>query len=268
LPDAKKTMDITQSENIFIYAVCGRSSSTALQRILNSSDEIVVLGEHRLAIEKLVDSYYYLGNIDWETQHKELIKLQECFQNKSHTSFYANAANDIRPVRAEIQKAIINLLQPLSGYTRMGYKEIGTIDRSSLMKIADFFPNSHFIFLFRNPLQQWGSVGFLKSFWDYSKQIDSFLSEYNRIADIYLNAPLKKAFFVEDISLRDEQKVKQIIQKVNLHNFDRSLIGKTISTTNKHKPSLLEKAKIFTSPAWQKYRSMQKRDFTTNFIET
>jgi hypothetical protein len=253
-------MDITQSENIFIYAVCGRSSSTALQRILNSSNEIVVLGEHRLAIEKLIDCYYHFGKIDRETQQKELIKLQQCLENKSHTSFYANAAKDIEPIRVEIQHSIVDLLQPPAGYTRMGYKEIGTIDRDSLTRVADFFPNSYFIFLFRNPLKQWGSVGFLKSFWEYSKQIDSFLTEYNRLADIYLNIPLKNAFFVEDTSLRDEQKVEQIFQKVNLPTFDRSLIGKTISSTNKHKARLLEKAKIFTSPAWQKYLAMQRRE--------
>jgi hypothetical protein len=255
-------MDITQSENIFIYAVCGRSSSTALQRILNSSDEIVVLGEQRSSIEKLVDCYYHLGNIDRETQQKELIKLQQCLVSKSHTSFYANAAKDIEPIRTEIYRSILDLLEPPEGYRRSGYKEIGTIDNNSLMRIAELFPNSHFIFLFRNPLQQWGSVGFLKSFWEYSKQINSFLQEYNRLASIYLNTTLKNAFFVEDISLRDEKKVERIFKQVNLQDFDRSLIGKTISTTNKYKTSLFEKAQIIASPAWQKYQLMRERELT------
>lgn len=255
-------MDITQSKNIFIYGVCGRSSSTALQRILNSSDEIFLFGEHHLAIEKLVDCYFHLSEIDHETNAQELVKLLECFQSKRHTSFYANATNDMQFLKEEIRNIIIQLLQPPRGYTKTGYKEIGTTSPTSLLRLQKFFPNSYFIFIFRDPLKQWGSVGFLKSFWDYSKTLNAFLKEYVRIANIYLKTSLKNAFFVENTALRDEKKVRQILKVVELKNFDSSLSYKTISSTNRQKIILPTKVRVLSSKAFRMYQEMQKRELS------
>jgi hypothetical protein len=253
-------MNLIERENIFIYAVCGRSSSTALQRILNSSEEIFIFGEHHGIIENLVNCYFSASEFNHETRAKELNKLIDCFKTKQHTSFYANATNDTRPIGEEIKKLIVNLLKPPLEYSRIGYKEINITSQLSLLRIQKFFPNSHFIFLFRNPLLQWGSVGFLKSFWDYSQSLNTFLEEYERIANIYLNTCLERAFFVEDISLKDREKVQKITKKVNLSNFDSSLIGKIISSTNKRKLTPLEKIRIFSSKAFRIYQKMKQRE--------
>lgn len=253
-------MNITHSKNVFIYGVCGRSSSTALQRILNSSDEIFIFGEHHQVIEKLVNCYFHFSEIDHERQAKEFKKLIDSFENKLHTSFYANATNNMLPIQAEIKEVILKLLQPPLPYSRIGYKEISVVDSLSLRKIQRFFPNSYFIFLFRNPLKQWGSVGYLKSFWDYSKSLDAFLREYARVATIYLNTPINYSFFLENTSIRDEDKMNQIIKMVEIEKFDSSLLGKTISTTNQYKVSRLEKARIMSSKAFRLYQEMQKQE--------
>lgn len=257
-------MNLIESENIFIYAVCGRSSSTALQRILNSSDEIFIFGEHHGTIENLVNCYFSFAELDHQAQSQQLNKLINCFNTKQHTSFCANATNDTQAIAEEIKKVIINVIKPPLEYPRIGYKEINIANQLSLLRIQKFFPNSYFIFLFRHPVTQWGSVGFLKSFWDYSKSLNAFLKEYERIANIYLNIPLERSFFIEDTLLKDPDKVQQIVNKVNLSNFDSSLIGKIISSTNKRKVTPLEKTRIFTSKAFRMYQKMQEKQLIIN----
>ncbi len=250
-------MNILESENIFIYGVCGRSSSTALQRILNSSDEVFIFGEHHGLMENLVNSYFCAEKDNKEGRAKDLEKLIDCFEKKKHTSFYAIATNDFQPLAHSIKQLIIETITPPLDYSRTGFKEIGVVSQASLLNMEKMFPNSHFIFLFRNPIKQWGSVGFLKSFWDYAKNLDYFLAEYERIAEIYLTTPIKKSFFFENNSLRDINKVQQITKILNLANFDADLIDKTISSTNKRKISWLENLKIKTSKAYKLYFKMK-----------
>lgn len=253
-------MSIELRENIFIYGVCGRSSSTALQRILNSSDEVFIFGEHNLIIEKMIDCYFQIDSIDHATHSKEWSKILECYKNKSHVSFYANATKDLREVQEEIKESIIKVLTPPTEHSRIGYKEINTKSQTSLLNLEKLFPESNFVFLFRDPLEQWGSVGFLKSFWDYSKKVDLFLQEYERVASIYLNTPVKKSFFIENTSLKDKDKVTGLLKKLNIDHFDETLVGKTISSTNKKKISLYEKARILSSKAFRLYQEMKKQE--------
>ncbi len=250
-------MNILESENIFIYGVCGRSSSTALQRILNSSDEVFIFGEHYGLIENLVNSYFCAEKDNHEGRAKDLAKLIDCFEKKKHTSFYALAANDFQPLANNIKQLIVETITPPLDYSRTGFKEISVLSEASLLNMEKMFPNSYFVFLFRNPVKQWGSVGFLKSFWDYSKSLDYFLLEYERIAQIYLTTPIKKSFFVENNSLRDINKLQQITKRLNISTLDTDLVDRTISSTNKRKVSWLETIKIKSSKAYQLYFKMK-----------
>ena len=252
-------LEINQAKHIFIYAVCGRSSSTALQRILNSSNEIFMFGEYHLTIEKLVDCYFHLAEIDHQKQANELTRLIDCFKQNKHTAFYANATYDMSLLQQQIKEEIVKLLtvpEKLS-YSRVGYKEIGTTSLQSLENLKLFFPNCYFIFLFRNPLKQWGSVGYLKSFWQYSQKLSYFLEEYSRIAQIYLSTSWENTFFLENTSLRDENKINQALHLLEISAFDQSLLDRTISTTNKHKISLVDQMRIRASTAYRLYEKMQ-----------
>ena len=101
--------EINQAKHVFVYAVCGRSSSTALQRILNSSNEIFMFGEYHLTIEKLVDCYFHLAEIDHQKQRNELTRLINCFEQNQHTAFYANATYDMSLLQQLIKEEIFKL---------------------------------------------------------------------------------------------------------------------------------------------------------------
>ena len=45
---------VKHERHVFIRAVCGRSSSTALQRLLNSTNEICIFGEPWGSVDGLV----------------------------------------------------------------------------------------------------------------------------------------------------------------------------------------------------------------------
>ena len=254
--------EINQAKHVFVYGVCGRSSSTALQRILNSSNEIFMFGEYHLTIEKLVDCYFQLAEIDHQKQAKELTRLGNCFEQNKHNAFYANATYDMSLLQQQIQEEIFQLLtvpEQLS-FSRVGYKEIGTTSLQSLENLKKFFPNCYFIFLFRNPLKQWGSVGYLKSFWQYSQKLSYFLEEYRRLAQIYLSISWENTFFLENTSLRDETKVKKALSLLGINSCDQSLLDRTISTTNKHKVSPIDQLRIRASSAYQLYKKMQSKE--------
>jgi hypothetical protein len=257
-------MNIFESENIFIYGVCGRSSSTAFQRILNSSNEVFVYGELNGIIENLVNCYYCSKNANHEGRAKDYEKLLDCFDRNKHNSFYANASKPLETIADKTKDLISEIITDPLNLSRIGKKEIEVVDRLSLLRMEQFFPNSHFIFLFRDPLKQWGSVGFLKSFWDYSKSLDSFLAEYEKNAEIYINTPLKKSFFVENTSLKDISKLNKIIKKINISNFDSELVGKSIGSTNNRKVTLKEQIKIKMSKAYRLYFKMKDLEITNH----
>ena len=130
----------------------------------------------------------------------------------------------------------------------------------SLENLKKFFPNCYFVFLFRNPIKQWGSVGYLKSFWQYSQKLSYFLEEYSRLAQIYLSVSWGNTFFLENESLRNEEKVNQAMSILGINSFDQSLLERTISTTNKHKVNLIDQLRIRASTAYQLYEKMQSKE--------
>ena len=99
-----------------------------------------------------------------------------------------------------------------------------------------------------------------KKFLAIFSKLSYFLEEYSRLARIYLSVSWGNTFFLENTSLRDEAKVNKALNLLEINSFDQSLLDRTISTTNKHKVSLIDQLRIRASTAYQLYEKMQSKE--------
>lgn len=151
------------SEPIFILSAGWRSGSTLLQRLLMSSNEIIIWGE----------PYGHSGVIDYLSS-----SLKAITNNYPDTSWFINEMlDDKQPVSSLSEKWIANLYPEIEnliaahaaffiqlfeipvinrGVSRWGIKEVRlSIDHAIYLNWL--FPRAKFIFLYRNPYHCYAS---------------------------------------------------------------------------------------------------------------
>lgn len=257
---------IKNNQHIFIHAVAGRSSSTAFQRIINSSNTVWIWGEQHGIMERSVS----LINLLKEKQETPSVKislseLYYSYKDNKHLSFYPNAIGNLNSTVDILNSFVSDLLKPWAPeIKRFGFKEI-----TSNMQILDYlketFQQSFFIFCFRNPVKQWPSVR-ASRFWYYSKDLTCFLEEYNKISNVYLEFAAKNHInaFVENIDLRDLSKIKTIISYLNIPKIDTSLLDATVSSFNANHITEEEEFAILNSDGYKNYLKM--KDISKSFF--
>jgi hypothetical protein len=251
---------IKDNKHIFIYSVCGRSSSTAFQRILNSSNEVCIFGESwgvNGMILSLIHTLKKKNSKAWpEAKLYDLNKLKSCFDNNKHDVFYSNAFRSLDNLISEIISGFVNLFQPVNGTDRFGFKEV-SVGIETLDQLKEIFHNCFIIFSFRNPLRQWPSVRNLGWF-PYSNDLELFLKEYKVSSDVYLNFSegKKDPLFVEDSNLYHMGRVRHIINLLDISKFDEDLIGLKVSSNSNKGLTSEEKDIILRSEANNNYLRM------------
>ena len=143
---------------IFLFG-SGRCGSTLLQRALNMHPQLVMYGEHEGFLAPLANSYYKLTRtkdirrfvfgenaIPAETLHGELSDMQAdiCWVN----SFTPDS------VRENYRDFLLSLLAGDLDVNEVhwGFKEIRYLEGQRVIwLLRELFPDSRFIFLFRNP---------------------------------------------------------------------------------------------------------------------
>ncbi len=249
--------DFRYEKHVFIYAVCGRASSTALQRILNSSNEICIWGESWSAADIFLEFIHDIkqknADIAKTKKNAEFKLFKDCFQTGVHDKFYPNAFRPLNPLIAQAEALFGEAIKPLQGFKRTGYKEIRIRRESTLHTLIEMFPNSMIVFLFRDPLKQWVSVrdtGWFAA----SKDINKFIEEYNKRATIYMNIAQKlpqNCIFIENTQLSDPVQVEALLRQLDISKYDKSLLEKVVSSVRKlpltdHEKKLLEEHVIPT----------------------
>lgn len=258
---------IRQNRHVFVFSVCGRASSTALQRILNSSGEICLWGEPWVILEAF-RHYLFVDNLlDNEVvklQKDGLAMLQASLEDGQHTRFYANAFPDWKPYRDHLADLVTGQLLPPGGEvspeTKFGFKEIKGESVQHLRGIRRMFPNSRFIFLFRDPREQWVSVKKLK-YHHYARRVMDFAAAYHKQCRIYeqFRREDENCLLIQNTALFDEQKAAAIIRWAGLTKFDQSLVGKQVHTAGKMggRRLKLEQLRLRFTPAWKSFRQME-----------
>ncbi len=253
-----------KSEHIFIFGVLGRCSTTALQRILNSSGEITISGESKGIVAQLLHTLKAL-DLFHEEFHDNYDRFEKCFAKKKHNRVYSMALNTSE-CSGLIRNSVVALLKPLHGGLRFGFKDIEADSVDDLESLLELFPKSKFVFLFRDPVSQFQSVQ-AQDYWDYSKSVDSFIENYASLSDLYIEFAKKNktGIFVENTNLHDRNKVQSLLEKLSISNHDKALIGDAVfSAKNKSEDSQRD-FEIRDSKACEAYlriRELASRDIS------
>jgi hypothetical protein len=246
------------AKHVFMFGVCGRSSTTALMRILNSSHEVCVWGEPG---DHIVDDLLRVWtaleqkNANPNFRDRKDI-LPRAFREQNHSIAHAMAFPELQPAIADLTRALVHMLAPAIDVDRFGFKEITVRGPETLGTLQRMFPCAQFIFLFRDPYTQWPSVK--KMGWPHVKTLELFLAEYERLANIYMEFG---GTFVETASLHDIGRVRDLTRKLDLSRFDEGLIGDGVFAMRDKAPLTDEEtAAIGASLAWSCYQAMQARE--------
>lgn len=257
---------IRNKRHIFIYSVCGRTASTAFQRILNSSNEICIYGEPHYIPDKILDLIDHMkkrnkiGKLNGEYR-----KLKECFKKNKHDRWYANAIKNFDYSIELIASIFSDIFKPIIDVDRFGFKEIRILSINTLKGLKELFPNSYILFLFRDPLKQWPSVKrSLARLYSYS--LDGFLKEYKRISDIFLKfgGNNNNNFFIENTYLNNIEKVVKLLRFLKISKIDKSIVYLKIKS-REGELGLNEKEKILTSDAYDNYLKLS--ELSKKFLE-
>lgn len=245
------------SKHIFIFGVLGRCSTTALQRILNSSEEITVSGESKGIVAQLLYTLKALSLFHDEFRDN-YDRFEKCFAKKKHTRIYPMALNT-EECSDSVKHSIVALLKPLHGGLRFGFKDIEVGSEETLESLLELFPKSKFVFLFREPGSQFQSVQ-AQDYWDYSKSIVSFIEKYVSLADLYIRFHKKNrtGIFLENTSLHDPKKVDFLLRSLSISSYDKTLIGDNVFSTRKKVLDNRRDSEIANSKAYRTYLHLRE----------
>ena len=221
-----------KGRHVFIFGVWGRSSTTALQRILNSTGAICIWGEPgQLLMDDLLAAHAKLQ--DDPRRDQQLRNIQKSFDRRDHTLDVSMAHADWRPALSNIRQAILSMLAPVNGIQRFGYKEINVRGPETHAALRGLFPNSEHIFLFRDPVEQWKSTLTMAA-WRSYHDLDSYLEVVERNALAALEAD---GIFLENRDVRDEARLRQLVEHLGLPAFDLKAMRKEV-IASKRRPQV------------------------------
>lgn len=220
---------------VFIYSVGGRTGSTALQRLLNSSGQICIYGESQGFIDQYLLLLASLLKMDSQSlqqlRRRDLDRLKLAIVRNKHSEFYANANYDLRSIIQELTSLLKTTYRPLVG-NRFGFKEINVVNGEVLYMLKSIFCDCYFIFIYRKPIPQFVSVK-ASGYFKYSTNCELFLREYERLSYIYLtyHKETGEGIFVENEKLKCIDFVRSLFSELGLTRLDASLIDDGLDST-------------------------------------
>tara|TARA_B100000609_G_C17176819_1_gene414804 strand:- start:78 stop:665 length:588 start_codon:yes stop_codon:yes gene_type:complete len=179
--------------------------------------------------------------------------FKESFNHKLHFFPYMNAMGHLEKFKEGLINSLCENLKPTrDDIKRVGFKDIRLKSINTLMGLLEIFPNSKFIFMFRNPLMQWTSVR-VHRYWDYSSHPKKFLKEYVHISDILIDFSRleKNVFFLEDIEIDMSSKMDNLLNFAEINGIDHEVIEQKYSvkglnrTIDKNTESLIKSHKAY-----------------------
>jgi hypothetical protein len=226
---------------VFLLAGGGRTGSTLLQRLIISTRQVLVWGEHGGILlpqmRKLLNQTH-----SWIESANGYRMLDE-FKIDAHNAWVPNLNPEPTSLRSAGRAFIEQYLGASArkmGYTRWGFKEIryGTEDVRMLQTL---FPRASFVFLVRNPVSCLRSIK--ATHWyagDHGASPAAFLNEWVRIsgslAGVYPECQRACLLRYEDAISNPEATVRAIAKTIevpfaafDLSVFDRQLRGEASS---------------------------------------
>ena len=104
--------NVKHRKHIFIFSVMGRSSSTAFQRILNSSGEICVFGETKGTLASLLEAYDAVKHQwNYKSHWNQISLMRNSYITGKHTTQYPHAL-DLHPAYLLLPGLIAGIFRP------------------------------------------------------------------------------------------------------------------------------------------------------------
>jgi len=256
---------VWNEENIIFLISMPRSGSTLLQRILANHAEIASTSESWLLLSQIY-----------------ALKEGVAFSEYSHTAA-SRAVNDFceclpngrEEYLSTVKELLIKNFSHVSGSHKNIYLEKTPRNNLILKELVEMFPNSKYIFLWRNPASVVASMidSFAGGKWNiYRQEIDLYAGYENMLSAESLNISKRIDIRYEDLVSMPEEKTNELLQfigldsKTNVSDFvNTKLKGRmgdptgvkeysTISTKSLHKWE-----KTFSNPLRKKW--------LTNYIQ-
>ncbi len=147
---------------VFVISA-GRSGSTLLQRYLNSSDDLLIWGEHDGFISGLSETYYRFADhqyaqdlLVWGRKRSKLLLGQRKTLRGVDIQWTNNfTLDDWKTVYRDLILRLLTI--DVSPSLRWGFKEIRYGERE-IRLLKELFPEAQFIFLVRHPMDAIASM--------------------------------------------------------------------------------------------------------------
>lgn len=230
-----------ESSPIFIFSAGWRSGSTLLQRLILSSEDILMWGEP-----------YDKANII-ESMSQSIIPFSTAWPPDDRYLGNDNTKNlsqkwvaSLYPSKKALKKAHRSFFNTLFDYSvdgkeiRWGVKEVRWGKREALY-LKWLYPKAKFIFLVRNPYQSYNSFKAFEDSWYAAWPTEriynpySFAKHWNRLVseffDVYDNV---SGIFIqyEDLIAKDQSMIEKINQYLGMQ-IDASILEKKVGSTAK-----------------------------------
>lgn len=278
-PPASSAQARRSVNHVFAFSPGGRSSSTAMQRILNSSNEIRVYGESHGVIDAYLKLIEQVGSIkngvlnSRITPHlnKEREALKQAFNSGQHNAWYPNGLPDWRESSDLLMRSFEALFPGHPETGRFGFKEISVQDTVSLAMLTTHYHNAYVLIVFRNPVEQWQSIRNFgaESYWPYAGDLEAFVDEYVRLANIYIELHAMRSartVFIENRQLRNAAFIKNLFSYLKLASFDAAILKDNVGTSNPDQASDEVRHAVEASAAWPAYQEMRRLSRAWKFV--
>ncbi|HTH82999.1 MAG TPA: hypothetical protein VL490_08695 [Mucilaginibacter sp.] len=253
---------VENEQHVFLLCIKPRSSSTAFQRIINSSNTVWIWGEPRGLINQIANLSQQIKNVgDNEATKLSISQLYHSYNDNKHMLFYPNAIGNSDTTVELVNSAISNLLKPWAPkLKRFGFKDVEQVYPHTLEFLKATYPRSYFMFCFRDPLKQWPSV--CKLFLENNiteKNLEVFLNQYYWMAKGYIDFSKKNNIisFIENEDLKNVNSVNKIINYLNIPMIDLSLINDNVGSLHGDELENGEEEIILKSDAYKIYNEMK-----------
>jgi hypothetical protein len=254
---------LKDNHHLFIYSVWARTGSTALQRMLNASGEVVVHGEPHYAVDAITGALYSLDTYAplFANNYRA---LSHALATGDHSAFYASALGNVDSTRDMLVASLANLLAPPTetGVVRSGYKAIRIRSINTLRYMHRLFPQATFLFLFREPVAQWNSIKGRMHWWsdEIEPTAEAFIAAYVRIAALYATfaRECEAAIFLDHEQLSDADRLGALFAQCGLRALDGGAVHGTVSYTSEWYVTPEEQRAIEASAAYTQYRMLQQ----------
>lgn len=253
---------LKENKHIFIYSVSGRTGSTALQRILNSSNEICIFGESHSVSNSMLETIWKLESQNteiWRKRVNQSFKLLETsFKEDNHARFYAKAVRPINSALNNLKDTFTSYYLPVNNVDRFGFKEIYISNEVNLQCLKKLFPFSYILFLFREPIAQFRSI--VNSGYFSGLTVNVFLKRYVTATKMFIahSKINSNCVFIDYEQLNNSNTIKSLLNSIDIFNFDVNLIANKINSTAGNDLDAQTKDKIKSSEAFNHYLMMRE----------